>query len=190
MWKDELLTCLRLYGATLLVCCIGYPLVVLIFALVAAPEGRQGSLLRNGAGEVIGSSLIVQEFKTEKYFWPRPSACGYKANAASGSNLSPANPKVRERAQEIIARLQAEADQKVPTDLVTASGSGLDPHISLKAARFQAARVAKARGVPVEEINKLINQHTDSPTLAVLGAEPVVNVLQLNIALDRLQSKP
>jgi K+-transporting ATPase ATPase C chain len=173
-----------------------YPAVVTGVAQVLFPHQANGSLLTDAAGEVIGSRLIGQEFDRPEYFWGRPSATAplpYNAAASAGSNLGPLNPTLigpQGRVAARIAQLQAAAQGveaaaglPVPVDLVTASGSGLDPHISPAAALYQAPRVAAARGMAAEEVAALIAQHTESRTLGVLG-EPRVNVLALNLALD------
>jgi K+-transporting ATPase ATPase C chain len=131
--------------------------------------------------------LLAQNFTRPEYFWPRPSAVDYNASATGGSNLSPTNPAITERASQIIARLQPGEGQLVPAELVLASGGGMDPHITLQAAEFQVPRVAKARNMEELKVRELIRQHTDSPTLTVLGGEPLVNVLELNLALDETE---
>jgi K+-transporting ATPase ATPase C chain len=154
------------------------------FATVAAPEKREGSLIRSQDGTIIGSRLLAQNFTRPEYFWPRPSACDYNASATAGSNLSPTNSKITDRANEIIGRLQPSEGKLVPADLLLASGGGMDPHITQSAALFQASRVAAARNLTLEQVNELIRQNTDSPALAMLGGEPLINVLELNLALD------
>ncbi len=182
----DFITSLRLFVLSIVVCSAGYSAVMLGFATVAAPEKRQGSLLRRADGTIVGSRLLAQNFTQPKYFWPRPSACDYNASATAGSNLSPTNSKITERAQEIIGRLQPGDGQLVPADLVLASGGGMDPHISLAAARFQVPRVAAARDLTNEQVQVVVDQHLDSPTLAAFGGNPIVNVLELNFALDNL----
>lgn len=181
---SDYITSLRLFVFSLVVCSAAYPAVMLGFAFVVAPEMRQGSMIRTADGTIVGSRLIAQSFTLPKYFWPRPSACDYNAAAAAGSNLSPTNPKITDRARKIIDRLGPGEGTLVPADLVTASGGGIDPHITLAAANFQAPRVAAARNLSTDRIEELIRQHVDSPTLAALGGEPIVNVLELNLALD------
>lgn len=164
-----------------------YPLVVTGVAQAVFPAQAAGSLLLQN-GKPVGSSLIGQAFSDPKHFWGRPSATGPMANNASnsgGSNLGPLNPALADAVRGRIEALRA-ADPgntaPVPIDLVTASGSGLDPHISVAGARFQAARVASARQLPLAQVQQLIDQHTEGRWLGFLG-EPRVNVLQLNLAL-------
>jgi K+-transporting ATPase ATPase C chain len=175
-----------MFVLSILVCSAAYPAVMLGFAAVAAPDSREGSLIRRENGTIVGSRLLAQEFTRAEYFWPRPSACAYNASATGGSNLSPTNPKLTERAQEIIARLAPPRNEAVPADLVTASGGGMDPHITLAAAKMQAQRVATARQMSAEDVTRLIHEHADAPTLVALGGEPIVNVLELNVALDQM----
>lgn len=165
-----------------------YPLAVTGLAQVLFPHQANGSIVESG-GKSVGSTLIGQQFSSPGYFWGRPSATGTHSNnpeASAGSNLGPTNPALVDAVRERIAALRAADpgnEQAVPVDLVTASGSGLDPDISLAAASYQAARVAKARDVPVERIQALIEQHAKRPWLSIFG-EPRVNVLGLSLALD------
>jgi K+-transporting ATPase ATPase C chain len=167
---------------------IVYPVVITGIAKVAFPNQAAGSLVMKN-GKAIGSTLIGQNFTAPKYFWGRPSATGnapYNGVASAGSNLGPLNPALTDAIKARVEALRA-ADPgnnaSVPVDLVTASGSGLDPEISVAAAQYQLARVAKARGLTNEAVQKLIDAHTQGRRLGFLG-EPRVNVLELNLALD------
>ena len=165
-----------------------YPLAATGLARLVFPRQADGSLIVKD-GKPVGSALIGQSFTDAKYFWGRPSATSpnaYNASASSGSNLGPTNPALAEAVKQRIAALRA-ADPgntaPVPVDLVTASGSGLDPQISPAAAQYQLARVAKARGLSTAQVQALVDECTSGRQFGVLG-EPRVNVLQLNLALD------
>ncbi len=171
---------------------IAYPLVVTGVSQVAFPDQAAGSLVQRD-GKPVGSSLIGQNFSDPKYVWGRPSATGpmaYNASNSGGSNQGPLNPALTDAVKGRIAALRA-ADRAntapVPVDLVTASASGLDPHISLAGALFQAARVAKSRSLPLPQVQQLIERHSEGRLLGFVG-EPRVNVLQLNLALDAIRS--
>lgn len=168
------MTTLRLTLASILLCGFLYVPGILAFAKAVSPEKAEGSLVTDGSGKIVGSRLIAQAFTSDRYFHPRPSACDYNGQGAAGSNLSPTNPELTARAQGIIEANGANSSRPIPADLVTASGSGLDPHITLAGARYQIDRVAKARGLTADAIDALIPPN------------PTVNVLELNLALDRL----
>ena len=167
---------------------VAYPVVVTGLAKLCFPKQANGSVIQQG-GRAVGSDLIGQPFSDPKYFWPRPSVTApmsYAAEAGSGSNLSPTNPALKQAVQQrSVAMREAHSPttQPIPADLVTASGSGLDPHISVAAANYQLARVAGARGMPLDQLRRLVEQHTEQRTLGLLG-EPRINVLKLNLALD------
>ena len=178
-----------------------YPLAMTGIAKVILPRQAEGSLIERD-GKVIGSALIGQEFKSDKYFHGRPSATSapdpndatktvpapYNAANSGGSNLGPSNKALIDRVQADIDALKKEnPSEPVPIDLVTTSGSGLDPDISPEAAYFQVPRVAKVRNLPEERVRQLVNEHIQERFLAILG-EARVNVLQLNIALDGLSA--
>lgn len=171
-----------------------YPLTVTALAQVVFPGQANGSLIRQG-DRVVGSALIGQPFDDPRYFWGRPSATApvaYNAAASAGSNLGPSNPALVAAVQARVAALDA-ADpantQPVPVDLVTASASGLDPHISPAAAEYQVTRVARARGLAPETVRNLVVQQTEDRQWGIFG-EPRVNVLELNLALDGLRPNP
>jgi potassium-transporting ATPase KdpC subunit len=190
-WPDLLRPAVVLFVLLTVLSGALYPLVVTGIAGALFPAGSAGSLLKRD-GLIVGSSLIGQSFTGARYFWSRPSATApkpYSATASNGSNLGPLNPALADAVRARIAALRA-ADPgnaaPIPADLVTASASGLDPHISLAAADYQAARVARERGLGVARVRALIAAHQEGRLLGLLG-EPRVNVLELNLALDALK---
>ena len=174
------------------VCCGLYPLVVFGLGQLLFHEKANGSLLVDATGTVKGSLLLGQQFTGEKYFHSRPSAAGngYDATSSGGSNLGPTSQKLRDSIAQNLTDYRSQnglaTNAPVPADAVTASASGLDPHISPENAELQVARVAKVRSLSQEEIRQLIHQNTDPASLGFLG-DPGVNVLTLNLALDRVQ---
>jgi K+-transporting ATPase ATPase C chain len=183
--KKNLLIAVLMTIATTILLGIIYPLVVTGISQVFFPDKANGQLIRRN-GVVIGSRIIGQQFSSPAYFHSRPSAAGngYDAGNSGGSNLGPTNQKLIDRVKQDVAALQAEnPGQPVPIDLVTTSGSGLDPDISPAAAEFQAPRIARERGISQDEVRRLIGEHTSGRQFGFLG-EPRVNVLELNLALD------
>jgi K+-transporting ATPase ATPase C chain len=175
-----------------IVCCGIYPLVVFGFSQMFFPNQANGSLIRDQNGTIRGSRLIGQQFTSDKYFQSRPSAAGngYDATSSGGSNLGPTSSNlvavIAQRIADYRAQNHLATNALVPADAVTASGSGLDPHISLRNAELQAPRVAQARNLPVEKVQTLVRANTDPAGFGILGV-PGVNVLALNLALDQLQ---
>jgi K+-transporting ATPase ATPase C chain len=167
-----------------------YPALVTVLAQTLFSDQANGSLIKNDKGQLVGSELIGQTFSEPKYFWSRPSATGpysYNAAASSGSNLGPTNPALTDA---VVARIQALKDADpgyktpVPVDLITASGSGLDPHISIAAAEYQIKRVANVRKINEAKLHELVDAHSEGRQWLIFG-EPRVNVLKLNLALDQ-----
>ena len=191
-------TALRLWFGFTLLLGLAYPLGMTALAQWIFPAQANGSLLYQGE-RLVGSRLIGQPFTAPGYFWSRPSAVGYNGAGSGGSNLGALNPELpRQIAARLalLAPMAGDASEhspgplgagRVPVDLVTSSGSGLDPHLSPAAAYYQVARVAKVRGLPVGQVEALVSQQIEVPPLGVLGA-PVVNILLLNLALDELAS--
>lgn len=180
-WKPAVLS---LFWMTLLTGLL-YPLLVTGIARVAFPHQAGGSLVEK-EGRVVASAWIGQTFGSAKYFWSRPSATSpaYNAAASSGSNLGPTNPALLSRVEASVAQLRtAHGAGAIPVDLATASGSGLDPHITPAAAFYQVARVAQARGLSEDELRRVVEAHVEGRFLGILG-EPRVNVVRLNLALD------
>jgi potassium-transporting ATPase KdpC subunit len=188
----NLLTAVLMTIVTTVLLGLVYPLVVTGLAQVIFPDQANGQLIKRSDGTIIGSRIIGQPFGGPGYFHSRPSAAGaagYDAGASSGSNLGPTNRKLIDRVKADVAKLQAENPGKpVPIDLVTTSGSGLDPHISPAAAEFQIPRIVRERKMSENEVRQIVTAHTEGRQFGFLG-EPRVNVLELNLDLDRLKPK-
>jgi K+-transporting ATPase ATPase C chain len=170
---------LGILGLMTLITGVAYPLLVTTVAQVAFPEQANGSLLRDAQGQLLGSRLLAQNFEGAQWFQPRPSAAGFATVASGASNLAQSNPALAERIAKDAQRLLGEGSAPVPLELVTTSASGLDPHLSPAAARWQVARIAAARHLPSASLERLIEQHTER---SAIGPE-VVNVLALNLTL-------
>jgi K+-transporting ATPase ATPase C chain len=185
---------LRISLVTLVLTGVIYPLAVTGAAQALFAQKANGSLVKDDTGKVVGSELLAQSFARPEYFQPRPSAAGngYDAANSSGSNLGPTSAKLRTRVEGDLARLRSEnpdAPGLVPGELVTASGSGLDPHVSPPAALWQVPRIARARHLEPARVREVVERLTEGRTLGLLG-EPTVNVLSLNLALDKQFGQP
>jgi len=182
---QSFLASIRIAVATMLICVVGYAIAVWAVAQAISPDTANGSLITSENGTVIGSRQIAQAFTEPRYFWPRPSAVDYNAAAAGGSNKSPTSTDVADRGREMVERYGATPQNPLPADLATASGAGLDPHISEAGALYQVARVAEARGLERSRVEALVHSAAFSPG-GILTQDRIVNVLELNLALDRL----
>ncbi len=193
--QNQLIVAVRTTLVTLVATGLVYPLILTGLVQALVPGAGNGSLAKDETGAVVGSQLIAQPFANPAYLQPRPSAAGangYDATASSGSNLGPSSQKLHDRVAADVERLRKEnpeAEGPVPADLVTTSGSGLDPHLSPAAALWQVPRIAQARGVDAERIRKVVESCIEPPTLGIVG-EPRVNVLEVNLALNRKFGRP
>ncbi len=186
MLKKNLITAVLMTIATTILLGIVYPLVVTGIAQAVFPNQANGQLIERN-GQLVGSSIIGQEFSGKGYFHSRPSAAGngYDAANSAGSNLGPTNRKLIDRVRQDVSELQAHnPGQPVPIDLVTTSASGIDPNITPAAAEYQLGHVARERGIPIDQLEVLVAKHTEGRQFGVLG-EPRVNVLELNLELDK-----
>jgi K+-transporting ATPase ATPase C chain len=183
--KNHLLISLRMTAILVVITCGIYPLAVFAIAQLAFHAKANGSFVTHD-GRIIGSELIGQSFTSDHFFHSRPSASDYDATASGGTNLGPTSKKLRDSIASAVKAYDVHAD--VPADAVTSSGSGLDPHISLANANAQAPRVARANGLPTEQIRALIGQSTEQRFVGIFG-EPRVNVLRLNLAIEEMKRK-
>ena len=183
-----LISSLRVAAASSAICVVGYGSFILAIGQTITPRTADASILQTSDGRVVGSSQVAQGFSSPRYFWPRPSAVDYDGAGAGGSNLAPTNPAIAERANGILAALGASPEGPTPADLVTASGSGLDPHISLEGALYQSPRVAEARGLKRATVEELVAELAFSPGGPFTDGH-IVNVLELNVALDALEPR-
>ena len=186
--KSHILPAIKLTLCCIVLLAMAYPLTMFGIGKVAAPNGGKGEVVEAG-GRSVGYYRIGQNFSDDRYFWSRPSAVGYNAAGSAGSNKGPTNPDylatVQTRLDTFLAHNPGVRASDVPAELVTASGSGLDPHLSPQGALVQVARVAKVRGLPEDQLRQLVAAHTEGPLLGLFGTS-TVNVLELNLALDRL----
>ena len=189
---EELKRAIRFTAVTMLLFGGAYPAALWAIGRIAFPTQAEGSLIHRADGTVVGSRLIAQKFTRPEYFHPRPSGVDYNAAATGGTNFGPSNPDhleaVRRRTEALAAEEHASPD-RIPSEMITTSGGGLDPHIPPAAAELQSARVAVARGIPLEQLRSLVEAHTRPPTFGFLGRARV-NVLELNIALDDAWAPP
>ncbi|WP_048645284.1 potassium-transporting ATPase subunit C [Nitratireductor soli] len=182
---QSLLASIRIAAVTMLICVAGYATAVWAVARAIAPATAYASLITSQDGTIIGSRQIAQAFTRPEYFWPRPSAVDYDGAGAGGSNWSPTSSDVADRGREMVERYGATSENPLPAELAAASGAGLDPHISEAGALYQVARVAEARGLDQSRVGALVRNAAFSPG-GFLTQDRIVNVLELNLALDRL----
>ncbi|MBD8554552.1 potassium-transporting ATPase subunit C [Rhizobium sp. CFBP 8762] len=182
------LASLRITLASMVLCVCGYTGVVWAIGRAVTPQTADGSLIRTPDGKVVGSRQIAQAFTQPRYFWPRPSAVDFNGAGAGGSNKSPTSTDLTDRAAQTVAAYGATADNPLPAELAAASGAGLDPHITERAARYQAQRIAQARNMPVDVVSDVIERTAFAPG-GPFTPERLVNVLDMNLALDKLGTR-
>ncbi|MCD2180480.1 K(+)-transporting ATPase subunit C [Rhizobium sp. GN54] len=180
---ETLLSSLRITVATMAICVGGYSAAVWAIGQAVTPDTAEGSLITRADGTVVGSRQVAQAFTQPQYFWPRPSAVDYNGAGAGGSNKSPTSTDLTDRATETVAAYGATAANPLPAELAAASGAGLDPHITERAARYQVQRIAQARNLPVDQVERVIDQNAFSPG-GMFTPDRLVNVLEMNLALD------
>lgn len=180
---ETFISSLRITVATMAICVGGYSAAVWAVGQAVTPGTAEASIITRPDGTDIGSRQVAQAFTQPQYFWPRPSAVDYNGAGAGGSNKSPTSTDLTDRAAETVAAYGATAENPLPAELAAASGAGLDPHITERAARYQVPRIAGARGVPEDQVNRVIEQNLFSPG-GMFTPDRLVNVLEMNIALD------
>jgi K+-transporting ATPase ATPase C chain len=178
-----IMSSIRITVVSMAICVGGYTGIVWAIGQTITPETAEGSLITRADGTVIGSRQLAQAFTQPQYFWPRPSAVDYNGAGAGGSNKSPTSTDLTERATELVAAYGATTGNPLPAELAAASGAGLDPHITERAARYQVQRIAQARNVPIDRIEQIIDRNAFAPG-GGFTPDRLVNVLEMNIALD------
>ena len=180
----HLLMQMRIIFFTMMILSVLYTGLIWSIARLFAPQTAEGGLVYRTDGVACGSMFIAQAFTRPEYLWPRPSAVQYQAAASGGSNLAPTNPLLRERIEKDAIKWRDQSHDPVPIELLTTSGSGLDPHITLRAAQYQANRIASARNISIQQVLDMIDRHS-SRSYGLAGQQPVINVLLVNLDLDR-----
>lgn len=183
---ETLISSLRITVASMAICVGGYSAAVWAIGQAVTPDTAEASIITRADGTVIGSRQLAQAFTQPRYFWPRPSAVDYNGAGAGGSNKSPTSTDLTERAAQTVAAYGATVENPLPAELAAASGAGLDPHITERAALYQVARIAQARNIPAGQVEKLISDKAFAPG-GVFTPERIVNVLDMNLALDNVQ---
>lgn len=185
---ETLLSSLRITVATMAICVGGYSAVVWLIGQAITPETAEASIITKADGTIIGSRQVAQAFTQARYFWPRPSAVNYNGAGAGGSNKSPTSSDLTDRATETVAAYGATTENPLPAELAAASGAGLDPHITERAARYQVDRIAQARNISAQQVERVIDQNAFAPG-GMFTPDRLVNVLEMNLALDNVQLK-
>jgi K+-transporting ATPase ATPase C chain len=180
---ETLISSIRITVATMVVCVGGYSAAIWAIGQAVTPATAEASIITKDDGTIIGSRQVAQAFTQPQYFWPRPSAVDYNGAGAGGSNKSPTSAALTDRATETVAAYGATADDPLPAELAAASGAGLDPHITERAARYQVKRIAEARNMPEDQVMQIIDGNLFSPG-GLFTPDRLVNVLELNLALD------
>lgn len=185
---ETFLSSLRITVATMAICVGGYSAAVWAVGQAITPGTAEASIITKADGTVIGSRQVAQAFTQARYFWPRPSAVDYNSAGAGGSNKSPTSTDLTDRANETVAAYGATAENPLPAELAAASGAGLDPHITERAARYQVSRIAEARNISADQLEKLISERAFAAG-GMFTPEKIVNVLEMNLVLDNVQTR-